>query len=120
MALIKAVTILADHKGMARPKVAGDEYVVDAYCDITQVVALGSVIPATDFGLSTITAACITGDDNVNNSTNYIVPTVECSATGAYESSTSVAFKFTTVASGTTISDDANGGTIRVRVWGQI
>jgi type 1 fimbria pilin len=120
MALIKAVTIIADHKGIARPSAVGDEYVVDAYCDVTQVVALGSVIPASDFGLSTITAVCITGDDNVNNSTNYIIPTVECSATGAYESSSSVAFKFTTVASGTTVTDNDNGGTVRVRVWGLI
>ena len=120
MVLVKAVTIIADHKGMTNPKVVGDEYVVDAYCDITQIVALGSVIPASDFGLSTITAVCITGDDNVNNSTNYIIPTVECSATGAYESNTSVAFKFTTVASGTTVTSDDNGGTVRVRVWGLI
>ena len=120
MGLVKLVTIIADHRGVARPRAVGDEYVVDAYCDIAQVVALGSVIPASDFGLSTITAICITGDDNVNNSTNYIVPTIECSATGAYESSTSVAFKHTTVASGTTISNDANGGTVRVRVWGLI
>ncbi len=120
MALVKAVTVIADHKGFAGPKSVGDEYRVDAYCDISSVVALGSVIPASDFGLTTITAVCITGDDNVNNSTNYIIPTVECSATGAYESSTSVAFKFTTVASGTTISNDANGGTVRVRVWGHI
>tara|TARA_R110002012_G_C11619506_1_gene608837 strand:- start:1129 stop:1692 length:564 start_codon:yes stop_codon:yes gene_type:complete len=30
-----AVTILADHKGVARPSVFGDEYVVDALLDIT-------------------------------------------------------------------------------------
>ena len=120
MALVKAVTIIADHKGIAAPKVAGDEYVVDAYCDISQVVAAGSVIPASDFGLSTINAVCITGDDNPNNSTNDIAIKVECSATGAYESASSVAFMHTTMASGTTLSNDSYGGTVRVGVWGLI
>ena len=49
------ITIIADRKGVSKPRVCGDEYVVDAYCDITQVVAAGSVIPASDFGLTTIT-----------------------------------------------------------------
>ena len=120
MALIKAVTIIADHKGFAGPKAVGDEYVVDAYCDITQVVAAGSVIPASDFGLTTITAVVITGDDNPNNSTNDIGIKIECSATGDYESSSSVAFMHTTMASGTTLSNNANGGSVRVRVWGLI
>lgn len=120
MGLVKAVTILADHKGMTTPRVSGDEYFVDAICDITQVVAAGSVIPASDFGLKTITAVMITGDDNPNNSTNDIGIKVECSATGAYESATSVAFMHTTVASGTTLSNDADGGTVRVRVYGNL
>ena len=94
MALIKAITVLADHKGMTTPRVSGDEYFVDAVIDITQVVAAGSVIPASDF--------------------------VECSATGAYESATSVAFMHTTMSSGTTLSNDANGGSVRVRVYGNI
>jgi hypothetical protein len=120
MALAYSVTLLADHKGIAAPKVHGDEYYVDAVIDVTSAVAAGSVIPASALGLSTISAVLITGSDNPNNSTNDIAVKVECSATGGYESGTSFALMFTTVASGTTISDDANGGSTRVRVYGLI
>ena len=120
MALAYSVTLLADHKGLAAPRVHGDEYFVDAFVDVTSAVAAGSVIPASEFGLKTISAVMITGSDNVNNSTNDIAVKVECSATGGYESSTSFALMFTTVASGTTIANDANGGTTRVRVYGLI
>ena len=120
MGQVHTVTLLADHKGNTRPKVVGDEYVVNAVVDVTSVVAAGSVIPASDFGLSTIHAVCITGNDNPNNSTNDIAIKVECSATGAYESSTSIALMHTTMASGTTLSDDANGGSVRLRVYGNL
>ena len=33
------VTILADSKGFTRPRVSGDEYVVDAVLDITSYTA---------------------------------------------------------------------------------
>ena len=65
MALAYSVTLLADHKGIAVPKVHGDEYYVDAIIDVT-----------------------------------------------------SFALMFTTVSTGTTISNDANGGSTRVRVYG--
>ena len=120
MAQAHTTVLLADHKGIARPKVVGDEYVVDAVVDVTSVLAAGSVIPASDFGLSTIHAVCITGNDNPNNSTNDIAIKVECSATGAYESSTSIALMHTTMASGTTLSNDADGGSVRLRVWGNL
>ena len=85
MALAFTVTLLEDHKGVSRPKAVGDEYVVDALVDVTSIVATGSIIPASEFGLSTITAAMITGHDNANG----VQPQIECSATGAYESTTS-------------------------------
>ena len=66
MALAFTVTLLEDHKGVSRPKAVGDEYVVDALVDVTSIVATGSIIPASEFGLSTITAAMITGHDNAN------------------------------------------------------
>ena len=117
MALAFTVTILADHKGNARPKVCGDEYCVDALVDVTSIVAAGSVIPASNFGLSTITAATITGYDNANG----VQPQIECSATGAYESSSSLALMFTSLdGTNATISDDGNGGSVRVRVWGNL
>ena len=96
MAQAHTTTLLADHKEITRPKVCGDEYVV---------------------GLSSITAAVITGHDNANG----IQPQVECSATGAYESSTSIALMFTSLdGTNATVSDDGNGGSVRLRVWGNL
>lgn len=117
MALEFTVTLLEDHKGVARPRAVGDEYVVDALVDVTKVVAAGSVIPASEFGLSTITAAMITGHDNANG----IQPQIECSATGAYESTTSLALMFTALdGTNATLANDANGGSVRMRVYGNL
>lgn len=117
MALAFTVTLLEDHKGVSRPKAVGDEYVVDALVDVTSIVAAGSVIPASDFGLSTITAAMITGYDNANG----VQPQIECSATGAYESTTSLALMFTALdGTNATLANDANGGSVRVRVYGNL
>lgn len=120
MALEYTVTLLADHKGVTLPKAVGDEYVVDAVIDVSKVVAAGSVIPASALGLSSIHCVTICGDDNPNNSTNDIAIKAVISATGAYESATSFALKHTTMATGTTLSNDANGGSVRVRVWGNL
>lgn len=120
MALAYTVSLLPDHKGMTLPKVVGDEYVVDALIDVTSVVAAGSVIPASALGLTTVHCVTICGNDNPNNSTNDIAVKVEISATGGYESSTSFALMFTTMSTGTTLSNDANGGSVRVRVWGDL
>ena len=115
MAQAHTTTLLADHKGITRPKVCGDEYVVDALVDVTSIVAAGSVIPASDFGLSTIHCATITGFDNANG----IQPQVECSATGAYESNSSLALMFTSLdGTNATLADDGNGGSVRMRVYG--
>ena len=117
MALVKAITILADHKGYTTPRVSGDEYFVDAIADISSIVAAGSVINASEFGLSTITAAMITGHDNAN----AVQPQIECSATGAYESTTSIALMFTALdGTNATLANDANGGTVRLRVYGNL
>jgi len=117
LALVKAITILADHKGYTTPRVSGDEYFVDAIADISSIVAAGSVINASEFGLSTITAAMITGHDNAN----AVQPQIECSATGAYESTTSIALMFTALdGTNATLANDANGGTVRLRVYGNL
>ena len=34
------VTLIADHKGVTTPRVMGDEYVVDAFVDITSYTAI--------------------------------------------------------------------------------
>jgi hypothetical protein len=115
MALVYTVTLLADHKGYTKPRVNGDEYMVDALVDVTSVVAAGSVIPASAFGLSQITAAVITGSDSANT----VNPQIECSLTGAYESVSSIALMFTSLdGTNATVADDANGGSVRVRVYG--
>tara|TARA_R100001510_G_C7526996_1_gene120065 strand:- start:248 stop:610 length:363 start_codon:yes stop_codon:yes gene_type:complete len=120
MALEYSVTLLADHKGVTLPKAVGDEYVVDAVIDVTKVVAAGSEIPASALGLSSIHCVSICGDDNPNNSTNDIAIKVVINSAGAYASATSFALKHTTMSSGTTLSNDANGGSVRVRVWGNL
>ena len=117
MALAFTVTLLEDHKGVSRPKAVGDEYVVDALVDVSSIVATGSIIPASEFGLSTITAAMITGHDNANG----VQPQIECSATGAYESTTSLALMFTALdGTNATLANDANGGSVRMRVYGNL
>ena len=55
------VTLLADHKGVAAPRVVGDEYVVDAVVDITSYTANGEQISASSLGLSTITCVLVSG-----------------------------------------------------------
>jgi len=117
MALAYSVTLLADHKGVTAPKVVGDEYVVDALIDVTSIVAAGSVIPASALGLSSIHCVSIAGSDNANG----LLATVEVSATGAYESGTSFALMFTSLdGTNATLANDGNGGSVRVRVWGNL
>jgi hypothetical protein len=118
MAQVHTVTLLADHKGITRPKVAGDEYVVDALVDITSHLSTGAVITAASLGLNTITSATICGHEG--SSATY--PNIEISATGGYESSTSIAIHITSLdGTNATVASDADPAcAIRVRVWGQI
>ena len=57
-------TLIADHKGFSRPRVHGDEYVVDAHIDIAAYTTNGEVINASELSLATITAVMITGVEN--------------------------------------------------------
>ena len=86
------IGLLADHKGFTKPKVVGDEYVVDAHVKIS-VYHTADVVNASDVGLSSITAAVITGQSG---------PDIE----GDCQE----------LANGTNIDDL----TVRLRVWGQI
>ena len=54
------VTLVANHKGFTRPRVLGDEYVVDASIDIAAYTTGGVVITAASLGLKTINTAFIT------------------------------------------------------------
>tara|TARA_Y100001937_G_scaffold67122_1_gene91755 strand:- start:946 stop:1311 length:366 start_codon:yes stop_codon:yes gene_type:complete len=118
------VTILADHKGVARPRVHGDEYVVDAVFDLDPHAAAGVEILASDLGLSRITAAHITGVEKFDT----FLPQIHISATdGSYmdSSGNSVTDRFTIVAtdldgSNASASDADDIGFIRIRAYGLI
>jgi len=58
--LAHTVTLVANHKGFTRPRVLGDEYVVDASIDINTYTTGGVVITAASLGLKTINCAFIT------------------------------------------------------------
>ena len=115
--VLHTVTILTDHKGVARPKVSGDEYVVDVCVDITNLSTGGEVISAADCGLATVHCVTVTGAENGNH--YKIVPEI-APETGAYESTSSFKLHYADdLGSGTTTSD-TNVGSVRVRVWGLI
>ena len=108
------VTLIADHKGITAPRVSGDEYVVDAALDITAYVAGGIVVTASSLGLSTITAAFVTGVEEIGHSARAVA-TAE---TGLYESSSS--FKLILSTGSAQQSGTGNEGTGRVRVYGNL
>ena len=119
------ITLLADHKGNTKPKVCGDEYFVDCFVKMT-VYHDADVINASDVGLSTITAATITGQtggvtDGDCKTGGFIK--VSNIATGAYTSATSIkiiAFDndgdCAVLANGTNFDDV----TWRLRIWGNL
>ena len=121
------ITIIGDHKGNARPKVVGDEYVVDCFVKMT-VYHDADVINASDVGLSSITAAVITGttggvSDGSMASGAYIqIPTANI-ATGLYTSTGSIKIALYDndgacgLLSNATNMDDM---TFRLRIWGNI
>jgi|1_EtaG_2_1085319.scaffolds.fasta_scaffold01445_5 hypothetical protein len=121
------ITMLANHKGITKPRVAGDEYVVDCFVKMT-VYHTADVINASDVGLSTITAATITGttagvsDGSMAVGAYIQVPTANV-ATGLYTSTSSIKIVLfdndgdCSVLSNATNMDDM---TFRLRIWGQI
>jgi len=118
--LTHTVTIVANHKGYARPRVSGDEYVVDANIDITSYTSGGEVITATSLGLSSITAVIITGQEKGVGNTGFLA-TTELSSAGDLASSSSfqiVATDFDGTNAVASASDDV--GVVRVRVFGNL
>ena len=110
------VTLLADHKGITRPKVSGDEYVVDALIDMGTYASGGLEVSASLLGLSTITQVIVTGQDSV---IALVVP--EVSATGTYEGTTS--FKLNAIIGTSGASEEGGSvdyGSVRVRVYGNL
>ena len=118
MGQVHTVTLLADHKGIARPKVVGDEYVVNALVDVTSHLAAGAVITAAEFGLSTIHCATICGSEGANAH----VPSLLTTATGAYSSTTTIALMFTALdGTNATVANDGDPAcAVRLRVWGNL
>ena len=117
--MANTVTLLADHKGFTRPRVVGDEYMVDASIDITSYGA-PETVTAASLGLSRINRAMIVeigggqqqhsfnlvgGPDNKNNL--YIEVNVEDNTSG----------KEAELAGSNTSLD---GTPIKVRVYGLI
>jgi hypothetical protein len=120
LALVYTTTLLADHKGNTRPKVCGDEYVVDAVLDITSHVRDGAEIPASAFGLSTVHAVSITGHEGANSKYAQVLITAE---TGVYESATSFMIIFTDLdgTNASSAADDADPAcSVRLRIWGNL
>ena len=112
------VTILADHKGIARPRVHGDEYVVDATIDVTPHLAAGFPVTAASLGLSTITAVHITGVEKFDT---FLPQILIAAADGSYASSSSFAIVATDLdGSNATASDTDDIGMVRVRAYGLI
>ena len=114
---------IANHKGITTPRVCGDEYVVDAFVKMT-VYHDADVINASDVGLSTITAATITGQSKASNDgkTGAYIAVTDV-ATGEYTSSSSI--KIICYDNDGDCAEYANGTnfddvTWRLRIWGQI
>jgi len=119
LALEYTVTLLGDHKGITRPKVSGDEYVVDALLDVTSHVQAGAEIPASAFGLSTIHCVSITGHEGAND----VYPQILTSTGGLYESDSSFLIIFTNLdgTNATAASDDGDPTcATRLRIWGNL
>ena len=91
---------------------------VDAVVDVTSHLAAGAVIPASDFGLSTIHCATICGSEGANAH----VPSLLTSAAGAYASSTTIELMFTALdGTNATVANDGDPAcAVRLRVWGNL
>ena len=115
------LTLIENHKGISTPRVMGDEYVVDAFVDITSYTANGEQITASQLGLATITCVSITGISVDTISGGYavsmIAPEITSGAAGGkYAAASSSEFQIHVPAASST----DNVGEIRIRVWGQL
>tara|TARA_R110000824_G_scaffold34623_18_gene109664 strand:- start:458 stop:808 length:351 start_codon:yes stop_codon:yes gene_type:complete len=111
------VTILTDHKGAARPRVNGDEYVVDVCVDSTNMPSGGVTVLATDCGLATIHCVTVTGAENGGH--YKVVPEITAE-TGAYASSSTFKLHYADDLGANSTTTDTNVGSVRLRVWGLI
>ena len=111
------VTLISDHLGSDKPRVVGNEYVVDVCVDSTNLPSGGVTVLASECGLSTVTCVTVTGAENGNH--YKIVPEI-APETGAYESTSSFKLHYADDLSSGSTTSDTNVGSVRVRVWGLI
>lgn len=115
------VTLLADHKGYTRPRVVGDEYVVDAEINISAYTATtGETITAASLGLTHINAAILTSItgaqpqlsfniiDGANTRENVFIQVNKEDDTSGISAELADA------------SSDLDGATIKLRVYGMV
>ena len=115
--MVHTIKLLADHKGFTKPRVNGDEYMVDVCVDIPLLTAGGEVITATECGLATISCVTVTGAENPNH--YKIVPEITAE-TGAYESASSFKLHYADDLGSASTTSDTNVGSVRLRVWGNL
>ena len=124
--MTNTVTLLADHKGYTKPRVNGDEYMVDATILISAYTATGEVITAASLGLKTLTAVVLTGTPPALPQHSFTVQTSEA-GTYAVGLDTSFTLEINVEHDTTGVSAElANGNTdfsgqhIRVRAFGTL
>ena len=119
--------ILPNAKGFTRPRVVGDEYVVDAVIEVYSYTASGESITASELGLSSITAVMVVGTLNPATVAIAGVDFTDATNMGNYASSSSFLLRLF-AEDGTTklltelagASTDADDAPVRVRVYGLI
>lgn len=112
-----SITLKTNHKGLGTTRVAGDEYVVDAVCNITSYTALGEVITASKLGLSSVHAVMLTGSEKP---ATYALA-IELDTSGDYASGSSFQITATNLdGTNAATSATADVGTVRIRAYGLI
>ena len=118
--MASTLTLLADHLGSTNPRVMGTEYLVDCTLEITNYVAAGEVINASDLGLGSITQAYICGYES-----NLYVPKIKVDTDGTYTSDSSITILVLNPNGSTDAMELgeeslADLGMVRLRVFGQL
>ena len=106
------VTILTDHKGVAKPKVNGDEYQVDALLDITSY-ANTAIAPVGNFTASANTFARTGGDVVTSLEVGQQVTLTDC-VDGGNNTTVTVSANDGTTLTLSAVAADETGDTITV------
>ncbi len=106
------VTILTDHKGVARPKANGDEYIVDALLDITSYGST-AIAPVGNFTASANTFARTGGDAITSLEVGQQVTLTNC-VDGGNNTTVTVSANDGTTLTLSAVAADETGDTITV------